>query len=62
MNSNKKYLTVHNLKQLEKKEFSIIIANIQNSEEKRKIAERLYEKENYYIEFHNYRQNLKVMN
>ena len=55
-----KYITIHSLEALNAKQVSIILANIDNTPEKLKLAEETYPLEFYYIEKHNTKYNLSV--
>lgn len=55
-----KYITIHSLEALKAKQFSIILANIDNTPEKLKLAEETYPLEFYYIEKHKTKYNLSV--
>jgi hypothetical protein len=56
-----KYFSIHSIAALESKAFSIVLANIDNTSEKLELAKKLFESENFYIEFHNYKQDLRVV-
>jgi hypothetical protein len=60
-NNEMKYFSIHSVKALENKVFSIVLGNIENTEEKIKIAKNLYNDENWYFEFHNYKINMNVV-
>jgi len=44
--------SVHSIKALESRAFSVIRANIENTPEKLELAKNLYPSSNYYFEFH----------
>ena len=58
-----KYLSIHSVFILnhKKNEFSIVRANIENTEEKINIAKSLYNEENFYFQYHDIKHNLQVV-
>jgi hypothetical protein len=56
-----KYFSIHSIAALQSKGFSIVHGNIDNTPEKLELAKKLFESENFYIEFHNYKQDLRVV-
>lgn len=46
------YFTIHSMKALDAGEFSILVANVENNEEKRKLALDMYPIEKHYYVFH----------
>jgi hypothetical protein len=58
---DKKYFSIHHLDSLDKKSFSIVRANIDNTYEKTKLAREIYDIKNFHFEFHNDKKSLKVM-
>ena len=51
----KAFFSIHSLKALKEKQFSIVRANIENTPDKVEIARRLYPAENWLFEFHNFK-------
>jgi hypothetical protein len=58
---NEKYFSIHSVAALKAKDFSIVRANIENTSAKLDTAKRLFDSENYYIEFHNYKQDIRAV-
>jgi hypothetical protein len=56
-----KYFSIHSVAALKAKDFSIVRANIENTPAKLEIANGLFDSENYYIEFHNYKIDLRCV-
>lgn len=52
------YFSIHSVKALNKRQFSIVLANVDNTAEKLAIAKNLYPLEHWHIEFHNYKINV----
>jgi len=48
----KPYFTIHSVKALESRAFSVFRANIENTPDKLELARKLYPIEFWYIEFH----------
>jgi hypothetical protein len=48
----KPYFTIHSIKALENRAFSVFRANIENTPDKLEVAKKLYPIEFWYIEFH----------
>ena len=49
----KKYISIHSVAALEKREFSLVCANVDNTPEKLELAQSIYpEKEHWHIEQH----------
>ena len=48
----KHYFTIHSVKALENRAFSVFRANIENTPDKLEVAKKLYPIEFWYIEFH----------
>lgn len=46
------YFSIHSIKALESREFSVFRANIENTPEKLELAKKLYPSSNWFIEFH----------
>lgn len=46
------YFSIISIAAIEKKEFSIVVANIDNTEDKRKLASELYPSEHYFFNYH----------
>jgi hypothetical protein len=53
------FFSVHSVKALENRAFSIVHANIQNTPEKLELARRLYPIEDWHFEFHNYKIDMR---
>jgi hypothetical protein len=58
--NNNKYFSIHSVNALEKREFSIVVANIDNTIEKNELARKLYPIEDWHIEYHNYKIDMRV--
>jgi hypothetical protein len=58
--NNNKYFSIHSVNALEKKEFSIVVANIENTIEKIELARYLYPIKDFHIEYHNYKIDMRV--
>jgi hypothetical protein len=56
-----KYFSIHSLKAIESKQFSVICGNIQNIPEKVSLAKKLYNKKDWHFEYHNTKKDLSVM-
>jgi hypothetical protein len=48
----KQYFTIHSIKALESRAFSVFRANIDNTPDKLELARKLYPSSVWYIEFH----------
>jgi hypothetical protein len=48
----KKYFTIHSIKALESRAFSVVRANIENRPDKLELARKLYPSSSWFIEFH----------
>jgi hypothetical protein len=48
----KPYFTIHSIKALENRAFSVVRANIENTTDKLELARKLYPSSHYYFEFH----------
>lgn len=59
MTEQNKYFTIHSVTALQNKAFSIVVANIDNTPEKIKLARELYPIENWHFEYHNIKKDLK---
>lgn len=46
------YFSIHSIKALESREFSVLRANIENTPDKLELAKKLYPNSKYFIEFH----------
>ena len=46
------YFSIHSIKALENRSFSVIRANIENTPEKLEIAKQLFPSSKFYFEFH----------
>lgn len=55
------YFSIHSIKALEDRCFSVIRANIENTPEKLELAKNLFPISFYYIEFHHTPISLKVV-
>jgi hypothetical protein len=49
---NKPLFSIHSIKALEARSFSVLRANIENTPEKLELAKNLYPSSQFYIEFH----------
>jgi hypothetical protein len=58
-NFKNQYFSIHSVKALENKQFSIVRANIDNTPEKIKLARELYPIEDWHFEFHNYKYDMR---
>lgn len=58
-----KFFSIHNLELLEgKKEFSVIVGNVENTPEKLDLAKSLYPSDHWYIEFHDCKRSMCWVN
>jgi hypothetical protein len=48
----KQYFSIHSIKALENRAFSVVRANIENTPEKLELARKLFPSSCWYIEFH----------
>ena len=55
-----RYFSIHSLSALNNKQFSVVMANIDNTPDKVKLAQELYPEPDFYIEFHNTKINLSI--
>lgn len=46
------YFSIHSIKALESRQFSVIRANIENTPEKLELAKKLFPSSKFYFEFH----------
>lgn len=53
------FFSVHSVKALENRAFSIVHGNIENTPEKVELARSLYPIEDWHFEFHNYKIDLR---
>jgi hypothetical protein len=53
--------SIHSIKALEARSFSVFRANIENTPEKLELAKNLYPSSQFYIEFHNSPISLQVV-
>ncbi len=53
VNENCFYFSIHSIKSIENKNFSIVLANIENTLEKTKTAKKIYNDNDFYFEYHN---------
>jgi hypothetical protein len=61
-NDKNKYFSIHNIQALEDKAAqSIVLANIDNTPEKRKLAREYYPEDSYYFQYHNQKIDMRVM-
>lgn len=61
MESNKnKYFSIHSVKALENREYSIVMANVNNTTEKVELARSIFPIEDWHIEYHNYKIDMRV--
>jgi hypothetical protein len=49
---NKPLFSIHSIKALEARSFSVLRANIENTPEKLELAKKLYPSSDFYFEFH----------
>ena len=57
----KPYFSIHSIKALESREFSVFRANIENTTEKLELARKLYPGSCWYIEFHDVKISVRVV-
>jgi hypothetical protein len=55
------YFSIHSVNALEKKQFSIVLANIDNIPEKVELARSLYPIEDWHFEFHNFKKDMSFV-
>jgi hypothetical protein len=48
----KPYFSIHSIKALESRAFSVVRANIENTPDKLELAKKLYPSDSWYIELH----------
>jgi hypothetical protein len=63
LNTNQKdykYFSIHSVNALEKREYSIIMANVNNTPEKVELALSIFPIEDWHIEYHNYKIDMRV--
>jgi len=61
-NDKNKYFSIHNIQALEDKDAqSIVLANVDNTPEKRKLAREYYPEDSYYFQYHNQKIDMRVM-
>lgn len=53
------FFSIHSVKALEKREFSIFLGNIENTPKKVELARSIYPIEDWYFEFHDYKIDLR---
>ena len=53
------FFSVHSVKALENRQFSIVHANIENTPDKVELARSLYPIEDWHFEFHNYKIDMR---
>lgn len=53
------YFSIHSVKALENREFSIVLANIDNTKEKNELARSLYPIDDWHFEYHNYKIDMR---
>jgi hypothetical protein len=58
---NKPLFSIHSIKALEARTFSVFRANIENTPEKLELAKQLYPSSDFYFEFHFTPISLKVV-
>ncbi len=61
LKSECKYFNIHSIKALENGQYSIVLGNVENTEDRVKLAISLYPSELYYIEYCNYKVNMGVL-
>jgi len=54
-----KFFSIHSIQALKNKQFSIVLANIENTTEKIELARNLYPIEDWHFEFHNYKIDMR---
>jgi hypothetical protein len=57
----KPYFTIHSIKALESRAFSVFLANIDNTPNKLELAKKLYPSSVWYIEFHDVKISVRVI-
>jgi hypothetical protein len=58
---NKPLFSIHSIKALESRSFSVLRANIENTPEKLELAKKLFPSSEFYFEFHYTPISLKVV-
>jgi hypothetical protein len=58
---NAPLFSIHSIKALEARSFSVLRANIENTPEKLELAKKLFPSSDFYFEFHNNPISLKVV-
>jgi hypothetical protein len=53
------FFSVHSVKALENRQFSIVHANIENTPDKVELARSLYPIDDWHFEFHNYKIDMR---
>ena len=53
------FFSVHSVKALENRQFSIVHANIENTPDKVELARSIYPIEDWHFEFHNYKIDMR---
>jgi hypothetical protein len=57
----KQYFSIHSIKALENRAFSVFRANIDNTPDKLELAKKLYPSDSWYIEFHDVKISVRVV-
>jgi len=55
----KQYFTIHSIQAINNKQYSVVVANIQNTPEKLEKAKTLYDTNNWHYEFHDIKIDTK---
>jgi hypothetical protein len=59
--TNDKFFSIHCINALKNMDYSIIIGNIDNTEEKRNLALKLFPLQKYHYELHNCKKNMNIV-
>ena len=57
----KQYFTIHSIKALENRAFSVFLANIENTPDKLELARKLFPSSVWFIEFHDVKISVRVV-
>ena len=55
------FFSIHSVKALENRGFSIVLANVENTPEKVKLARSIYPIEDWHFEFHSHKINMNFL-
>lgn len=59
LNQDCNYFSIHSIKSIESKGFSIVLANVENTLGNTKLAKKTYNENDFYFEYHNQKKDLK---